>query len=71
MSDAITTLVGPHRTLFAQARGKQHTFRASWLGVDTQAILHSIETEYSVVIVDEKDHRFWGFTSHDQMLARI
>ena len=70
MSDAITTLVGPHGTLFARPEGNSTHFERR-LGVDTQAILDAIEREYSVVIVDENDHRFWGFTSHDQMVAEF
>jgi hypothetical protein len=64
---AITGLIGPHGTLFARPEGNSTHFERH-LGVDTQAALDAIETEYGITIVDENDHRFWGFASHDDML---
>jgi hypothetical protein len=31
--------------------------------------LDAIEKEYGITVVDGNDHRFWGFTSPDEMLA--
>jgi hypothetical protein len=64
---AITGLVGAHGTLFARPEGNSTHFERR-IGVDTQAVLDAIETEYGITIVDENDHRFWGFASHDDML---
>src|SRR6476661_4036566 len=52
---AITGLIGPYGTLFARPEGNSTHFQRG-VGVDTQAV------------VDEIDHRFWGFASHDDML---
>jgi hypothetical protein len=68
LSDAITALIGPLGTLFARPEGNSTHFERK-LGVDAQAILDAIEKEYGIAVVDENDHRFWGFTSHDEMLA--
>jgi hypothetical protein len=64
---ATTYLIGPFGTLFAEQEGSSTHFERS-LGVDTQAVLDAIETEYGVEIVDENDHRFWGFSSEEQMM---
>jgi hypothetical protein len=64
---ATTGLVGAHGTLFARPEGNSTHFERG-VGVDTQAVLDAIETEYGITIVDESDHRFWGFASHDDML---
>jgi hypothetical protein len=63
MSDAITTLIGPHGTLFARPEGNSTHFERRFC-VDVQAILDAIETEYGITVVDENDHRFWDFASH-------
>jgi hypothetical protein len=42
---AITGLVGPHGTLFARPEGNSTHFERE-IGVDTQAVLDAIETEY-------------------------
>jgi hypothetical protein len=68
LSAAITALIGPQGTLFATPEGNSTHFECH-LGVDVQTILDTIETEYGITVVDENDHRFWGFTSHDEMLA--
>src|SRR5437899_118619 len=68
LSDAITALRGPHGTLFARPEGTSTRFERR-LGVDVQAILDAIETEYGITIVDENDYRFWGFTGRNEMLA--
>src|SRR6478736_5896972 len=64
---ATTGLVGAHGTLFARPEGNSTHFERG-VGVDTQAVLDAIETEYGITIVDENDHRFWGFASHNDML---
>jgi hypothetical protein len=68
MSGAITALIGPDGTLFATPEGNSTHFERK-LGVDVQIILDMIETVYGITVVDENDHRFWGFASHDEMLA--
>jgi hypothetical protein len=67
LSGTITALIGPHGTLFATPEGNSTHFERQ-LGVDAHAILDAIETEYGITVVDENDHRFWGFTSRDDML---
>ena len=32
-------------------------------------MLQAIRTEYGVEVVDENDHRFWGFSSEEAMLG--
>jgi|ERR1700687_662034 len=68
LSDAITSLIGPHGTLFATPDGNSTHFERR-LGVDAQAVLDAIETEYGIKIVDENDHRFWGFASREMLEA--
>jgi len=54
---AITGLVGAHGTLFARPEGNSTHFERG-IGVDTQAVLDAIETEYGITIVDENDQRY-------------
>jgi hypothetical protein len=68
LSDSITALTGPHGTLFARPKGNSTHFDRR-LGIDVQAILDAIETEYGITIVDENDYCFWGFTGRNEMLA--
>jgi hypothetical protein len=64
---AVTALIGPLGTLFATPDGNSTHFERKF-DVDTQAVLDAIEREYGIEIVDENDHRFWGFASHDDLL---
>ena len=70
MSGHITRLTGPNGTLFAKPEGDSTHFERK-LGVDTEAVLNAIQTEYGIEIVDENDHRFWGFSSWDAMKSRV
>jgi hypothetical protein len=67
LSGTITALIGPHGTLFATPEGNSTHFERQ-LVVDAHAVLDAVETEYGIAVVDENDHRFWGFTSRDDML---
>jgi hypothetical protein len=59
-------LIGPNGVLFAKPEGKSiHLERQ--LGVDTIAILEALSQEFDTEIVDENDHRFWGFSSLAEM----
>jgi hypothetical protein len=64
---AVTKLVGPFGVLFATLEGNSTHFERA-LGVETQAVVDAIEKEYGIEIIDENDHRFWGFASHDDLL---
>lgn len=68
LSGPTTALIGSHGTLFAKPEGNSTHFERK-LGIDVQTVLDAIETEYGITIVDENDHRFWGFASHDDMVA--
>jgi hypothetical protein len=58
---------GRNGVLFAKPEGESiHCERK--LGVDTEDVLEAIRTEFGVEIVDENDHRFWGFSSKEAML---
>ena len=65
---AVTKLIGPSGILFAEPEGNSTHFERH-LGVDTDAALDALEREYGIEIVDENDHRFWGFATVDEMNA--
>ena len=67
LSGAVTALIGPYGSLFARPEGDSTHFERH-ICVDTQAVLDAIETEYGIEIVDENDHRFWGFASDDEVV---
>lgn len=63
---AVTSLIGPFGTLLAAAEGSSTRFERA-LAVDTHAVIDALEIEYGTKIVDENDHRFWGFSSREEM----
>jgi hypothetical protein len=65
---AVTKLIGPFGILFAEPEGNSTHFERH-LGVDTEAVLRALEMEYGIEIVNEDDHRFWGFATQDDMKA--
>ena len=68
VSDHTIAMRGRNGVLFAKPEGESlHCERK--LGVDTEDVLEAIRTEYGVEIVDENDHRFWGFSSEEAMLG--
>ena len=67
---AVTSLIGPFGTLLATAEGSSTHFERA-LAVDTHAVIDALEIEYGTKIVDENDHRFWGFSSREEMEQRI
>jgi hypothetical protein len=65
---AVTELIGPFGILFAKPEGNSTHFERH-LGVDTDAVLDALQREYGIEIVNEDDHRFWGFATMDEMNA--
>jgi len=63
---AVTYLTGPFGTLFATPEGSSTHFERA-LAVDTHAVIDALEMEYGTKIVDEDDHRFWGFSTREEM----
>src|SRR4051794_23189699 len=63
---AVTYLIGPLGTLFATPEGSSTHFERA-LTVDTHGVIDALEMEYGTKIVDENDHRFWGFSSLEEM----
>jgi hypothetical protein len=64
----VVGLIGPNGTMFASPDGDS-THYERHLGVDTDVILEALSKEFDTEIVDEDDHRFWGFATVEEMKA--
>src|SRR3954454_1519737 len=67
---AVTDLIGPLGTLFATPEGSSTHFERA-LAVDARAVIDALEMEYGTKIVDENDHRFWGYSTLEGNGERI
>jgi hypothetical protein len=65
---AVLGLIGPHGTLFATPDGNS-THYERHLGIDTDVILEALSKEFDTEMVNEDDHRFWGFATEEEMKA--